>query len=112
MARALEERDTSRDDEKDEAAGDALLRADGTVTDVQCKVQDMQITVITQSGSVILHAADNTKIDFISDVRVESEVFWPCTSLKGRIVRVKYVPATPSKMQQYQGEIASVEIRR
>jgi len=111
-----EEEERSQDTEGDvsgtPAPNDGKLRADGTVTQVQCKVQVMQITVNTDSGPVILHSADNTNIEFISDLPVQSEQFYPCTSLKGHIVKVKYLPAASGKAQPYQGEIVSVEIRK
>jgi predicted Zn-dependent protease len=93
-------------------ATDARHRIDGSVTDVQCNVQEMIITVMTQDGPVKFHALDNTKIDFISDVPLKSEVFWPCTALKGRNVRVKFLPPAGNAKLQYQGEISGVEIRR
>jgi tetratricopeptide (TPR) repeat protein len=107
------ETDSADDEEEPEApAEDGLSRVTGTVTDVQCKVQDMVITLSTQDGTVKLHSVDNRKVDYISDVPVKSEVFWPCTALKGRIVKVKYLSPSSNQKQLYLGEISGVEIRK
>ncbi len=105
--------DSSDDDEEEEApANDGKRRIDGTVTDVQCKVQDMVITVQTTDGPVKLHTLDNRKVDYISDVQLKSEVFWPCTVLKGHVVHAKFLPAASTAKQAYQGELTDVEIRK
>jgi hypothetical protein len=72
----------------------------------------MEITVMGPDGPVKLFSSDYTKIDFISDVPLKAEEFWPCTALKGRIARVAYVPGTPTKTKPYQGEVESLEIKR
>ena len=107
----------SADDDDEEApekpgVNDGKLRVDGTVADVQCKTQDMVITVVTADGPVKLHALDNTKVDYVSDVPLKSEEFWPCTSLKGHVVKAKYLPEPTKGTPPYQGELASVEIRK
>jgi Protein of unknown function (DUF1570) len=99
-------------DEEETPPDDGKSRVDGTVTDIQCKVQEMTIAIMAKDGPVKLHSIDNTKINFISDVPVKSEEFWPCTALKGRAVRVVYLPNTATKAKPYQGEMESLEIRQ
>jgi hypothetical protein len=91
---------------------DGKLRIDGTVTEVQCKVQEMIVSLSTADGPIKLHSLDNRNIDFISDVPIKSDVFWPCTELKGRTVRVKFTSAAGNAKQRYQGEITDVEIKK
>lgn len=95
-----------------EPVSDGKLRIDGTVTNVQCKVQEMVLTVSTEDGPIELHSVDDRNIDFISDVPIKSEVFWPCTELKGRTVKVKFIPVAGNAKQHYQGEISGVEIKK
>jgi tetratricopeptide (TPR) repeat protein len=104
--------DADTDDEEEAPAKDGKRRIDGTITDVQCKVQDMVITVQTADGPVKLHAPDNRKVDYISDVKINSEVFWPCTVLKGHVVHAKFLPAATNAKTPYQGELTGVEIRK
>ena len=104
--------DSAEPDDEDPQPADGKSRVDGTVTDIQCKVQEMVITVAAKDGPVKLHAIDNTKMDFTSDVPLKSEEFWPCTALKGREVRVVYLPNTATKAKPYQGEMESLEIRQ
>jgi hypothetical protein len=104
--------DTEEPDEEEPQANDGRVRVDGTITDIQCKVQAMDITVMAQDGPVKLHSADYAKIDFTSDIPLKAEEFWPCTALKGRIVRVSYLPGTSDRNQPYKGEIGSLEIRK
>lgn len=106
--------DSDDDDteEPEKPANDGKSRIDGTVTEVQCKAQDMVITLATPNGTVKLHAPDNTRVDYISDVQLKSETFWPCTSLNGHTVKAKFLPAKPSPKQPYQGELTNVEIRK
>lgn len=99
-------------DEEDPQPEDGKSRVDGTVTDVQCKVQEMTITIAAKDGPVKLHVMDNRKMDFTSDVPLKSEEFWPCTALKGRDVRVVYLTRTSTKAKPYQGEMESLEIRK
>ena len=87
-------------------------RVEGMVTEVQCKVQNMLITVTAQDGPVKLHSSDYTNIEFISDIPIKSEEFYPCTSLKGQKVRVWFLPTPPNQKHPYQGEIGRLEIRR
>jgi len=104
--------DDEETEEPENPAKDGKSRIDGTITDVQCKVQDMVITLSTPSGTVKLHTPDNTKVDFISDLPLKSEVFWPCTSLKGHTVHAKFLPVAPTPKRPYEGELTDVEIRK
>jgi tetratricopeptide (TPR) repeat protein len=104
--------DSGEPETTERPVNDGKLRIDGTVTDVQCKVQEMVLTVSTEDGPMKLHSLDDRKIDFISDVPIKSEVFRPCTELKGRTVKVKFTPAGENAKQQYQGEITDVEIKK
>ena len=72
----------------------------------------MVITLSTSNGPVKLHAPDNTKVDYISDVPLKTETFWRCTSFKGHTVKAKFLPASPSSKQPYQGVLTNVEIRK
>jgi hypothetical protein len=72
----------------------------------------MVLTVSTEDGPIKLHSLDDRNIDFISDVPIKSEVFWPCTELKGRTIKVKFTPAAGSANPRYQGEISGVEIKK
>ena len=72
----------------------------------------MQITVMAQEGPVTLYSSDYAKIEFISEVPIKSEEFYPCTSLKGQKVRVTYLPAPANQNRPYQGEVGRMEIRR
>ena len=98
-------------DEEEPQPNDGRQRVDGTVTSISCNVQAMVITVTSQDGNIKLFSPDYRKIDFTSDIPLKSEEFWPCTSLKDRAVRVRYLPNTPTKAKPYQGEIGSLEIR-
>jgi hypothetical protein len=105
----------SNDEETEEpenSANDGKTRIDGMITDVQCKAQDMTITLSTPSGTVKLRAPDNSKVDYISDLPLQTEVFWPCTALNGHTVHVKYLPAAATSKQAYAGELTDVEIRK
>lgn len=106
------ESDDEETEEPENPAKDGKSRVDGTITDVQCKVQDMVITLSTPGGSIKLHTPDNTKVDYISDVPLKSEVFWPCTSLKGHTVKAKFLPAVPAPKEPNEGELTDVEIRK
>ncbi len=108
--------DTSEENDEPEPekpeASDGNIRVDGTVTDVQCKVQAMQIIVVAQEGPVKLHSSDYMNIEFISDVPIKSEEFYPCTSLKGHNVGVTYVPAPANLNQAFRGEIKRLVIHK
>jgi tetratricopeptide (TPR) repeat protein len=104
--------DSAEPDEEDPQPADGKSRVDGTVTDIQCKAQEMTITIAAKDGPTKLHSIDNTKMDFTSDVPLKSEEFWPCTALKGRVVRVVYLPNAATRAKPYQGEMESLEIRQ
>jgi hypothetical protein len=104
--------DSEEPDDEEPPPNDGSVRVDGTITEIQCKVQAMEITVTAQSGPVKLHSSDYSKIDFTSDVPLKAQEFWPCTALKGRMARITYTPGTPTKSQPYQGEVGSLEIRK
>ncbi len=104
--------DSGEPESTEPPVNDGKLRIDGTVTDVQCKVQELVLTVSTEDGPIKLHSLDERNIDFISDVPIKSDVFWPCTELKGRTVKVKFTPVAGNAKQRYQGEISDVEIKK
>ena len=87
-------------------------RADGSIAEILCQDNGMQVTVATDDGPVKLHALDISKIEFISDIPLKSETFWACKELKGHLVKVIFLPQTPGSGKPYAGEIESVIIEK
>ncbi|MGH9679960.1 MAG: hypothetical protein ACRD4Y_08410, partial [Candidatus Acidiferrales bacterium] len=85
--------------------------ADGQVVNVQCRVQEMLVTISTENGPVRLHVADYSKVDFISDVPLKSDVYYPCTELKGKSVKATFFPKPSKSRAMYEGEIERVEVK-
>jgi hypothetical protein len=65
--------------------------AEGVVTRVSCEGDAIQITVQTGEATVVLRAADRTKVDYTSDIPAIKGDIEPCTELKGHTAKVVFI---------------------
>jgi len=77
---------------------------EGTIAQVNCRGNEMELTLISGQSSTVFHAADRTKVSYTSDVLVQSGDIEPCAELKGHMANITYRPA--------QGEAQTNEIMR
>ncbi|HTU34746.1 MAG TPA: DUF1570 domain-containing protein [Candidatus Acidoferrum sp.] len=82
--------------------------ADGQVSSVVCKGNEMRLTLVLTSGqSVLLHSADYTKIRYLAGANSSLGDIEPCSELKGRAAKISY-SVSPGKA--FAGEIQAIVV--
>jgi tetratricopeptide (TPR) repeat protein len=81
--------------------------AEGNVTQVLCNGHELTLNLDAGDGAYILHARDTTRVPFEQDVAFDAGNFEPCTQLKGREAKIKFVTV---EGKTYDGEIQGVEV--
>jgi tetratricopeptide (TPR) repeat protein len=81
--------------------------AEGNVTQVLCNGHELTLNLDAGDAAFILHARDSTRVQFEQDVAFDAGNFEPCTQLKGRKVKIKFVTV---EGKTYDGEIQGVEV--
>lgn len=89
---------------------DAQMTAEGRVTDVTCKGNDIIVKVLTEKRQFTLHTRDYTRLNFDDDrTSIENKDFPACTDLKGRVAAIDFIVVAG---KPYDGEMRNVEIER
>jgi len=83
--------------------------AEGNVTQVLCNGSELTLNLDAGDGAYILHSRDATRVPFEQDVAFDAGNFEPCTQLKGREAKIKFVTV---EGKTYDGEIQSVEVEK
>lgn len=89
---------------------DAKMTAEGRVTDVACKGNDIVVKILTEKRQFTLHTRDYTRLNFDDDrTSIENKDFPACTDLKGRVAAIDFIVV---QGKPYDGEMRNVEIER
>jgi len=89
---------------------DALMTAEGKVTDVTCNGNDLIVKIATDKRQFTLHARNYTRLTFDDDRRSFVDQDFPaCTDLKGRVASIDFIVV---EGKPYDGDMRHVEILR
>jgi hypothetical protein len=91
------------------AAAGTEITSEGTVGDVVCTGNEMDVHFSAANSHIRLHARDITRVRVELDVPFDAGEFQPCTQLSGRTARITYVVA---EHKRYNGEIQAIEVEK
>ena len=92
------------------APSDAVVATvEGTTAKVSCEANEMLLTMSVNATSITLHAKDFTHVVFTANSRQEMGDLSPCTDLKGRPLRVGFIP---NQQKKSAGEIQVIIIEK
>jgi len=90
-------------------AGSIVTTVEGTTAKVSCEANEMLLTMSVNGTSITLHAKDFTHVVFTANSRQAMGDLSPCTDLKGRPLRVGFVP---NQQKKSVGEIQVIIIEK
>jgi Tfp pilus assembly protein PilF len=92
------------------APSDAVVATvEGTTMKVSCEANEMLLTMSVNATSITLHAKDFTHVVFTANSRQAMGDLSPCTDLKGRPLRVGFIP---NQQKKSAGEIQVIIIEK
>ena len=83
--------------------------AEGKVTDVTCTGHEMQLNILVQGATAVLHARDYSRIEVEQEVSFQTGDFNPCTDLKDKSASITF---TVIDHRAYTGEIQRIEVEK
>ena len=92
------------------APTDAVVATvEGTTAKVSCEANEMFLTMSVNATSITLYAKDFTRVVFSANTRQAMGDLSPCTDLKGRPLKVGYIP---NHQKNSAGEIQAIIIEK
>lgn len=99
-----------KDNMRGHAPADAVVTTvEGTTTKVSCEANEMFLTMSVNAASITLHAKDFTRVVFSANSRQAMGDLSPCTDLKGRPLKVGFIP---NHQKNSAGEIQAIIIEK
>jgi len=89
--------------------GAVVITVEGTAANVSCNGNEMFLNMSVNATSITLHTKDFTLVVFNADSPQDRGDFSPCTDLKGRPLRVGFIPDQQKKSA---GEIQAIVIEK
>lgn len=89
--------------------GATVLAAEGSVSNLTCNGNEMWVTLSIDGRPQSLHSKDLTTIVFTAGTHTAVGNMTPCTDLKGRTIKIGYIPSDQPKSV---GEIQAIIIEK
>jgi Tfp pilus assembly protein PilF len=110
MLQVLPSEKSPEDVMRGHAPADAVVATvEGTTAKVSCEANEMFLTMSVNATSITLHAKDFTHVVFSANSRQAMGDISPCTDLKGRPLRVGFIP---NQQKKSAGEIQVIIIEK